>query len=146
MASNDLQGLQNLLFSVFLLTIIFSNVDQQIIPRFISGRALFEAREGPSKIYSWAVFVAANVIVEIFWQTITSVLVFAAWYYPTGMYRNADSAFSMDERAWLMFLLIWAFFLFASTLSQAVVAAIEHAETAVNIAQLLFYLCLIFCG
>jgi ATP-binding cassette subfamily G (WHITE) protein 2 (PDR) len=45
-----------------------------------------------------------------------------------------------------MFLLIWAFLLFTSTFTDMVVAGIESAETAGNVAQLLFALCLIFNG
>jgi hypothetical protein len=36
--------------------------------------------------------------------------------------------------------------MFISTLSQAVGIAIQHEETAVQIATLFFYLSLIFCG
>lgn len=146
--SKDVQGLVSSLFSCFLLTIVFSSVDQQIIPRFIDNRAQFEAREQQSKTYNWAVFVAANVIVELVWQSLTSVLVFVAWYYPTGFWRNGldDSSFTMDQRATLMFLLIWVFFLFSSTLSQAIAAGLNDSLTAVNIANLLFTLCLLFCG
>ena len=99
-----------------------------------------------SKTYSWVTFVASHIIVELAWQSITAVLVFLAWYYPSGLYRNEDTSFGMNERAILAFLFIWMFCLFSSTFSQALAAAIEHAETAVNMAGLFFYLCIIFCG
>lgn len=112
----------------------------------MSSRALFEARERASQTYSWIAFIAAEIIVEAIWQTLVSVLVFAAWYFPSGMWRNAGTATMMDERSMLVFLFVWTFCLFCSTFSHAVAVAIQHAETAVNIAQLFFYLCLIFCG
>ncbi|KAA8642709.1 uncharacterized protein ATNIH1004_009461 [Aspergillus tanneri] len=148
MLHKDVQGLTSSLFSCFLLTIIFNTVDQQIIPRFIDNRDQFEAREKPSKTYNWIVFVAANMIVELVWQSLTSVLVFVAWYYPTGFWRNGldDGNFTMSQRAILVFLLIWLFFVFSSTLSQAIAAGMQDSLTAVNIANLLFTLCLIFCG
>lgn len=146
MADSSIQGLVNVIFSIFLLTNIFTSVDQQIIPKFIDGRALFEAREMRSKTYSWHVFVASHIIVELTWQTLVAVLVFISWYYPTGIWRNGDAIFGMNERAVLAFLFVWFFCLFTSTFSQAMAAAIEHTETAVNMAQLLFYLCVIFCG
>ncbi|KAF3069069.1 ABC transporter CDR4 [Daldinia childiae] len=142
----DMQGLINVLFSIFLLASIFNNVDQQIIPRFIRGRQLFEARERPSKTYSWIVFVASNVIVEAVWQTVTSVLLFIVWYYPTGLWKNGDPSFSRTERGGLMFGLLWIFCIFMSTLSQAIAAGLEHAEMAVQMAQLVSSLWLIFCG
>ncbi|KAF2475215.1 ABC drug exporter AbcA [Lindgomyces ingoldianus] len=145
-SSNDIQGLVSIIFSIFLLTNIFTSADQQIIPRFLGGRAIFEAREMRSKTYSWTVFISSHIAIELAWQTIIAVLVFVAWYYPTGLWRNGDSSFGMNERAALAFLFIWMFCLFSSTFCQAIAAAIEHAETAVNMANLFFYLCIIFCG
>ena len=45
-----------------------------------------------------------------------------------------------------MFLLIWAFLMFTSTFAHMVIVGVESAETGGNIANLLFSLCLIFCG
>ncbi|KAK4183910.1 ABC transporter CDR4 [Podospora australis] len=154
MSPLDIQGLINILFSIFLLASIFNNVDQQIIPRFIKGRELFEAREGPSKTYSWVVFVASNLIVEAAWQTLTAVLLFVVWYFPTGLWRQAGAHHDavggdstvVASNAGLMFGLLWIFCVFMSTLSQAIAAGIEHAETAVQMAQLVSSLWLIFCG
>lgn len=142
----DIQGISNIFFSVFLFTQLFSTIDQQVIPRLIDGRSLFEARERRSRTYSWTVFVCANVVVELFWQTIASVLVFATWYYPTGLYRNHDPGFPPAERSGLTFCVIWLFNLWVSTFSQAVGVGIDHAETAVQIATLFFWLSLVFCG
>lgn len=142
---NSLQGLQNQLFSVFLVVTTFSCAMQQVIPDFIRRRDLFETRERPSRIYSWQAFLLSTTITEILWQTIVAVVVFPVWYYPTGMYQNSFGS-ERHERGLLMFLLTWSFFVFTSTLSYLVAAAIEIEETAVNIAQLLFYLVLLFCG
>lgn len=146
MAPLDIRGLIGILFSVFLLTSIFTSYDQQIIPRFMPSRQLFEARERHSKAYSWVVFVASNIVVEAAWQTLTALLMFLVWYYPTGLWRNHDEGFPQSERAGLMFGLIWVFCLFMSTISQAIAAGIEHAETAINIGMLLSSLWLTFCG
>lgn len=45
-----------------------------------------------------------------------------------------------------MWLYMQVFFLFTSTFATAIIAGMELAETAGNIANLLFSLCLIFCG
>ena len=58
-------GLQNTLFSIFMITSIFSTLVQQIMPRFVTQRSLYEVRERPSKAYSWGAFMFANIIVEI---------------------------------------------------------------------------------
>jgi ATP-binding cassette, subfamily G (WHITE), member 2, PDR len=146
MTKLDVQGIQNIFFSGFVLTQLFSTVDQQIIPRLMEERGLYEARERKSKSYSWVVFISANIIVELFWQTLTSILVFVAWYFPTGLWRNGDSEFTAVSRGGLTFTTLWLFCMFISTFSQAIAVGIEIAETAVQIATLFFYLCLIFCG
>ncbi|KAJ5885523.1 hypothetical protein N7495_010033 [Penicillium taxi] len=150
MLDHSVQGLTSSMFSCFLLTIIFNTVNQQIIPRFIDNYEIYEARERQSKTYSWPIFVTANMIVELVWQSLTSIPVFVAWYYPTGFWRNGlnenSDTFGMNERAILTFILIWLFFIFASTLSQAIAAGMHDPLVAVNIANLLFTLCLLFCG
>jgi ATP-binding cassette, subfamily G (WHITE), member 2, PDR len=70
----DMQSFINFLFSIFFISQLFSTLDQQIIPRLADGRSLFEAREGRSKTYPWTLFLAANLIVELCWQTVASVL------------------------------------------------------------------------
>lgn len=142
----DVQGVQNLIFSMFLLTQMFGTVDQQVIPRLANGRSLFEARERRSKSYSWVVFIGSNILVEIVWQTIAAVLVFVAWYYPTGLWRNGDIVFGIIERGALSFMIIWLYCLWISTFSQAMAAGLDHAESAVQFATLLFWFSLVFCG
>ncbi|KAK8129110.1 abc transporter cdr4 [Apiospora sp. TS-2023a] len=142
----DMQSFIDFLFSIFLISQLFSTLDQQIIPRLADGRSLFDAREKRSKSYSWTVFLAANIAIEVFWQTVAAVIVFVAWYYLTGLWQNGDPSFGMVERGGLVFVLIWLVCLWITTFSQAVGVGIEHAETAVQIATLCFWLSLVFCG
>ncbi|KAE8353295.1 ABC-2 type transporter-domain-containing protein [Aspergillus coremiiformis] len=145
-AKISIQGLQNQMFSVFMLMTIFGNLVQQMMPHFVTQRSLYEVRERPSKIYSWQAFITANILVELPWNTLMAVIIFFCWYYPIGLYNNAKPTDAVTERGGLMFLLIWTFLLFTSTFSHMVIAGIELAETGGNIANLLFSLCLIFCG
>lgn len=102
------QGLQDIIFSVFMLTSIFSSLVQQIMPRFVTQRSLYEVRERPSKAYSWAAFIIANVFVEIPYQILLGILVFASYYYPIyGRHQSSD-------RQGLILLLCIQFFVFAS--------------------------------
>lgn len=144
-AKNSQQGLQNQMFGVFMLFTIFGNLVQQIMPHFVTQRSLYEARERPSKAYSWKAFMIANITVELPWNSLMSVIMYFCWYYPIGFYRNAPTG-HLHERGALMFLFVWAFLLFTSTFAHAIIAGIELAETGGNIANLLFSLCLIFCG
>ncbi|KAF5862153.1 hypothetical protein ETB97_012050 [Aspergillus alliaceus] len=145
-AKNSLQGLQNQMFSVFMLLAIFGNLVEQIMPHFVTQRSLYEVRERPSKTYSWKAFMTANIIVELPWNTLMSVLMFLCWYYPIGFYNNAKPTQAVTERGGLMFLFIWTFLLFTSTFAHMIIAGIELPETAGNVATVLFSLCLIFCG
>ncbi|EEB99437.1 hypothetical protein MPER_00891, partial [Moniliophthora perniciosa FA553] len=107
---------------------------------------LREARERPSKTYSWQSFMLANIMAEIPWNSLAAVIIFVCWYYPIGMYRNAEATDALNERGGLMFLLIWSFLLFTSTFTNFIIAGVDVAETGGNIATLLFSLCLVFCG
>lgn len=145
-AKNTQQGLQNQMFSIFMLMTIFGNLVQQIMPNFIIQRSIFEVRERPSKMYSWRVFMASNILVELPWNLLVAVLMFFCWYYPVGLYQNAQPTDAVHERGALMFLYLLMFLWFTSTFSHMVVAGVENAETGGNIANLLFSLLLLFCG
>lgn len=51
-ADGTQSGMQTVLFSVFMVTTIFSTLVQQIQPLFVTQRSLYEVRERPSKAYS----------------------------------------------------------------------------------------------
>lgn len=138
--------MQNQLFAIFMLFTIFGNLVQQILPHFVTQRSLYEVRERPSKTYSWKVFILSNIIVELPWNTLMAVIIFVTWYYPIGLYRNAEMTNAVNERSGLMFAFIWMFLMFTSTFADFIIAGIDTAENAGNIANLMFSLCLIFCG
>ncbi|CAK7202027.1 Multidrug resistance protein [Sporothrix eucalyptigena] len=141
-----IQGFQNQMFSIFNLLTVFGQLVQQTMPHFVIQRSLYEVRERPSKVYSWRVFMLSQIIVELPWNTLMSVLMFVCWYYPIGLNANAAAAGQTAERGALMFLLLWVFLLFTSTFTDLIIAGFETAEAGGNIANLLFSLCLIFCG
>ena len=141
-----MQGLQNQMFAIFMLMTIFGQLAQQIMPHFVTQRSLYEVRERPSKAYSWKAFMLSNIIVELPWNTLMAFFIFVCWYYPIGLYRNAEPSHAVHERGALMFLLIWTFLLFTSTFTHLAIAGIDTAESGGNIANLAFTLTLIFCG
>ena len=84
----DQTGLQNFLFAVFMGVVLAvrlprdldsaaqeltfhsyprsqAPLSQQLQPKFLGLRQLFEARENASKMYSWPIFVITAIIVEI---------------------------------------------------------------------------------
>jgi len=145
-AGTSQQALQNQLFAIFSLFTIFGQLVQQILPHFVIQRALYEARERPSKTYSWKAFMISNLVVELPWNALAGLIIFFCFYYPVALYKNAEPAGQVHERGILFFLLTEQFLLFTSTFSTMVIAAIDTAETAGNIGNLLFSLTLIFCG
>ncbi|GAB1196369.1 hypothetical protein APSETT444_005638 [Aspergillus pseudonomiae] len=134
------QGFQDILFSAFMLTSIFSTLVQQIMPKFVVQRSLYEVRERPSKAYSWAAFLIANVIVEIPYQIFVGVISWACYYYPI---YGANQA---SQRQGLMLIFIIQFYLFTSTFATFIIAALPDAETGGTIATLLFIMATTFNG
>jgi len=116
------------------------------MPHYVTQRTLYEARESPSKTYSWKVFVLSNMLVEIPWNSLSAFLIFVSWYYPIGLRQNAVEANQGAEREALMFLFILAFLNFAGTFTSMVMAAVDSVEAGGNITNLLHSLSLIFCG
>ena len=145
-APNTRQGLQNQMFSIFELMTLIPQLAQQIMPLFATQRDLFEVRERPGKTYSWLPFLISNLVVEITWGVLCAILIYVCWYYPVGLWRNAEPSDTVDERGSLMFLLLLTFMLFTSTFAHMVIAGISNVDTAGNISNLLFLLNLIFCG
>ncbi|WXC60578.1 hypothetical protein SNK03_006457 [Fusarium graminearum] len=144
--SNSLHGLQNQMYAIFMLLVIFANVCSQIMPHYDAQRALYQSRESPSKTYSWQVFVLSNLLVEIPWNSLSALLIFVSWYYPIGLRHNALEVNEGPEREALMFLFILAFMNFAGTFTNMVLSAVGSAEAAGNLTNLLHSLSLIFCG
>ncbi|KEQ91070.1 hypothetical protein AUEXF2481DRAFT_70340 [Aureobasidium subglaciale EXF-2481] len=138
-ADSSIQGLQNVVFSIFMLTSVLSSLVQQIMPRFVSQRSLYEVRERPSKVYSWAAFILANIIVEFLYQIVLGVLVYACYYYPILGIQSS-------ERQVLILISTIQIFVFASTFAHMVIVTLPDAQTAGAVATLLFSLTMIFNG
>jgi ABC-type multidrug transport system permease subunit len=125
-----------------MITTIFTTLVQQIMPRFLLQRDLYEVRERPSKAYSWKAFLIANIIVEIPYQILLGVMVFASYFYPI----YTANGIPPSARQGLILLLLVQFFVFASTFAHMLISALPDAETAGNIATLMFSLTLTFNG
>lgn len=124
------------------------------------ARSLYEGRERPSKTFSWHVFLMSNILVELPWAcesdmlkglrlitiVIMGVVMFFCWYYPIGAYQNAVPTDAVTVRGVMVWLFLEQFLLFASTFAFLCVAGMDSSETASNVANLLFSLCLTFCG
>ncbi|KAI9149007.1 ATP-binding cassette transporter CGR1 [Paramyrothecium foliicola] len=133
-------GMQTVIFSIFMITTIFSTLVQQIQPLFVTQRSLYEVREKPSKAYSWKAFIIANLLVEIPYQIMTGILIYACWYFPV---MGANQS---PERQGLVLLFVIQLFIYASSFAHMTIVAMPDATTAAHIVTLLALMSLNFCG
>ncbi|KAF6803584.1 ABC multidrug transporter [Colletotrichum musicola] len=138
-ADGSMAGMQNVVFAVFMVITIFSTIVQQIQPHFVTQRSLYEVRERPSKAYSWKAFMFANIVVEVPYQIVTGILIFACFYYPVvGIQSSA--------RQGLVLLFAIQLFIYASSFAHMTIAAFPDALTASGVVTLLVLMSLTFCG
>ncbi len=74
-------SLQNKLFAIFIALVLSTSLSQQLQPVFLQLRGVFEARERPSKIYSWPVLVSTAFIVEMIPNYIGGTLFWIPWQF-----------------------------------------------------------------
>lgn len=79
----------------------------------------------------------SNVLTELVWNTGVAVVCFLVWYYPMGLFRNAQYTGGLHPRGALVFLIVWAAFLFGSSLAHALIAGAPTAEAASALANVL---------
>jgi ABC-type multidrug transport system permease subunit len=148
----------NVMFAIFMITSLFSTLVQQVSPNsfvclayglilivtqiqplFITQRALYEVRERPSKAYSWYAFLLANIAVELPYQIVSGILLYACFYYPVVGIQGS-------ERQVLVLLYSIQFFVFASSFATMTIAALPDAVTASGIVVMLTLMSIVFCG
>ncbi|KAK7187971.1 ABC-2 type transporter [Paraphaeosphaeria sporulosa] len=139
-ADSSQAGMQIVLFAAFMLTTIFTTLVQQIQPLFITQRELYEVRERPSKSYSWKAFMIANIVVEIPYQIMTGILIWACFYYPVV------GANQSGQRQGLVLLFSMQLLIYASSFAQMTIAALPDAQTASGIVTLLTFMSILFNG
>ncbi|QLL30703.1 hypothetical protein HG536_0A05180 [Torulaspora globosa] len=145
-ADRSLQGLQNQMLSIFMFTVLFNNLLQQYLPLFVQQRNLYEARERSSRVFSWKAFIVSQIVVEVPWNILAGTLAYLIYYYAVGFYSNASAAGQLHERGALFWLFSIGFYVYIGSMGVLCISFMELAETAANLASLLFTMCLSFCG
>ncbi|KAF4980695.1 hypothetical protein FZEAL_3363 [Fusarium zealandicum] len=143
---NTERGLQNQMFGILIFLTIFTQIVQQMLPDYVAQRTMYEARERPSKTYSWKAFMVSTILVEAAWNSLMAVLSFICWYFPTGLYRNGYATDTVDSRGVTVFLHIWMFFMFTSTFAHMIMSGFESAEVAGGLVTLIMIMIFSFCG
>ncbi|KAI8649075.1 putative ABC1 transport protein [Fusarium keratoplasticum] len=143
---NTQRGLTNQMFGIFMFLSLFPNLVNQIMPVVANQRIMYEARERPSKTYSWKAFMAASILVELFWNSIMSLFAYICFYYPIGLYKNAEWTDAVHSRGITMFLHLWIFFVYTSTFAHMLIAGLPTADVAGGAGNLLLIMMFTFCG
>jgi ABC-type multidrug transport system permease subunit len=139
MLSSDVVSMQNRLFSVFMTLTIAPPLIQQLQPRFLSMRRLFDAREGPAKLYRWITFVVAAFVVEIPWSLLFGTIFYFCWYWGVGFPRGT----SVTGYTWLM---LMAFEVFYVSFGQMLAAISPNDMFASLLVPASFPFLVAFCG
>jgi len=113
---------------------------------WISQRTLYEARERQSKTYAWQAFVLSNIFIELAWNAFMAIFCFLVWYYPAGLYHNAEATNTVNIRGFHALLIVVAVFIFASTLAHLLIAGSPNEEIAGALATLVTIMLYAFCG
>ncbi|KAK1585778.1 ABC-2 type transporter-domain-containing protein [Colletotrichum navitas] len=104
-----------------------------------AGGTLAEVCERPSKVYSWKTFMFASIMVEIPYQIITGILIWACFYYPVVGVQT-------PVRQVLVLLYSVQLLIYASSFAHMTIAALPDAQTASGLVTLLVLMSLTFCG
>ena len=145
-ADHSLRGLQNQMLSVFVFIFNLTPLVEQMVPIFVGQRTLYEARERPSKTFSWIAWVLAQITAEIPWGILIGTLGFLCWFYPVGFYNNMTATDAVSERTALTWLIVVAFYVYTPTFGQMCAAAFDVGDVGTNVASLCFTMAFSFCG
>ncbi|OGE51153.1 hypothetical protein PENARI_c014G01283 [Penicillium arizonense] len=139
MLPNTVASMQDRMFSVFLIILIPPIVLNSIVPKFYINRALWEAREYPSRIYGWVAFCTANVVCEIPAAIISGLIYWLLWYYPVGFPTDSSTA-------GYVFLMSMLFFLFQASWGQWICAFAPSFTVISNVLPFFFVMVNLFNG
>ena len=145
-SNHTLQGLQNQMFSIFMFTVLFNPFLQQYLPIFAAQRDLYEARERPSRTFSWVAFILGQMSAEFPCNCLAGAVAFFCFYYPVGLYSNASFSNQLAERSGLFFLYSVAYFIWIGSMSSMVAAPFDDPQAGGNVANLMFTMSIMFNG
>jgi ABC-type multidrug transport system ATPase subunit/ABC-type multidrug transport system permease subunit len=139
MIGNSQIDMQSRLFSIFMTLTISPPLIQQLQPRFLNARNIFEARESNSKIYNWMAFVVGAIASEIPYRIVAGTIYWCCWYWGLGFPRGTFTSAVM----WLWIVLFELFYLGFGL----AIAAFSPNELLASLLVPLFFLFVVsFCG
>ncbi|KAK9472159.1 ABC-2 type transporter-domain-containing protein [Dipodascopsis tothii] len=136
----NITGVQNGLFAIFMAMIISAPLINQLQPRAIDLRELFEVRENASNTYHWTTMQLSILLAEIPYNIFCGTMFFMCFYWTTFFDRSPEVG------GYVYFVYGVLFQLFYTTFGLAIAAISSNAATASVLTSLLFSFILQFCG
>ncbi|KAK5133859.1 hypothetical protein LTR08_007190 [Meristemomyces frigidus] len=136
---NSQIDMQSRLFSIFMTLTISPPLIQQLQPKFLELRNIYESRERNSRIYSWIAFVCAAILPELPWSFAAGTLYWAAWFWPPHFSYNSYTAATV----WLFVMLFEVFYV---SFGQAIASFAPNELLASLLVPLFFLFVVSFCG
>ena len=132
--------MQSRLFSIFMTLTISPPLIQQLQPKFLEFRQIYQSRERNSKIYRWIAFTTGAVLVEIPYSIVAGTIYFQCWWWGSiGRHRTSFQS----GYTWMLLML---FELFYVSFGQAI-ASFSPNELLASILVPVFFLFVVsFCG
>ncbi|CAK3958660.1 ABC drug exporter [Lecanosticta acicola] len=136
---NSQIDMQSRLFSIFMTLTISPPLIQQLQPRFLNLRNIYQSRERNSKIYSWVAFTTAAVVPELPWSFLAGTMYWCCWYWATWFPRGTSASASM----WLFIALFEVYYV---SFGQAIASFAPNELLASILVPLFFLFVVSFCG
>lgn len=106
-----------------------------------------KVREAPSRnIQIGLHFITGQITSELPYQIAVGTLSYLCWYYPVGLYANAEPTHTVNQRGILMWMFLTSFYVYSATFGQLCMSFNELIDVAGNLASTLYIMCLMFCG
>jgi ATP-binding cassette, subfamily G (WHITE), member 2, SNQ2 len=131
---------QSRLFSIFMTLTISPPLIQQLQPKFLEFRNIFQSRENNSKIYSWFAFTTAAVIAEFPYSIVAGSVYFCIWWFGTiGRHVNPFAS-------GYTFIMLMLFELYYVGFGQAIASFAPNELLASLLVPFFFLFVVSFCG
>ncbi|KAJ5168761.1 CDR ABC transporter [Penicillium canariense] len=104
---NSYIDMQSRLFSIFMTLTISPPLIQQLQPRYLHFRGIYESRESNSKIYSWVAFVVSTILPELPYSIVAGSIYFNCWYWGVWFPRNSFSS----GYAWMLLMVFECYYI-----------------------------------
>lgn len=132
--------MQSRLFSVFMTLTISPPLIQQLQPKFLNFRNIYQSREANSKIYSWVALITGAILPELPYSILAGTLYFICWWFP-ALGRGATPFAS--GFTWMLVMLFEIFYV---GFGQAIAAFAPNELLASILVPLFFLFVVSFCG